>query len=193
MPRIINCRGCGNKHEGAGGSRCRFLQSKPVSSIAETMDFPEAPPRDSPEYRSFLESKILEQQELLRRAEESAKIGDLENQLSSLKIRTEQYKNLKKEDKDMDDDKAAGAIWFTGRVLSNALGDIPSLSTVESSLSKTEKDIISKLRPVNYLSESKPAEKMSYREFAYGMTKVLQFVISVLGVLQRAMRRTCHS
>ena len=64
-----------------------------------------------------------------------------------------------------------------------ASGGQTSRQAVQSSLaancmqrSKEEKDTLSKLKTLSYLSEPKPAEKFTYREFICAMTKVLKLI-----------------
>ena len=90
MPRFINCRGCGNRHTGAGGSRCKFRSTFPTPAVktAETnrVSLRDALTGDSPENRSYLESKMAAQEELLRIAEDAAKVADMERHISDLRI-----------------------------------------------------------------------------------------------------------
>ena len=76
MSRRINCRGCGSRHTGAGGSRCKILLArksiKPDSTMATSDSSIPAP--DSLDYIPYLERRIAEQEELLDQAEEQSKV-----------------------------------------------------------------------------------------------------------------------
>ena len=184
MSRVINCRGCGYRHTGAGGSRCKFLQKpKDSKDTMASVDL-DVPSRDSPEYKDYLEKRILEQESLLRKAEENVKTTMLEQKLASLRLQTERLADETTGD-DSGNDQDAGNTGFTGRILSGRHeGHRSTLQTPPASpeQTKTEKEIISKLRPCSYVTDFKSTEKTTYREFIMGMTKVLQFVIEVSGV-----------
>ena len=179
MPRLINCRGCGSRHIGAGGSRCQFLKSQLIAQTGSTMASAEMiPDRDSPNYQSYLESKIQEQEELLKQAEETAKVASLEKQLSELRIKTERLHQVS-------DDRSIATVnpsGFAGCILVvTAQQDKQQTASLDPQQSRAEKEIVSKLRPSFYMSESKPPEKTTYRDFIHGMTKVLQFILEVAG------------
>ena len=174
---MIDCRGCGNRHTGAGGSK--FLLSHTHAKVQDKMSFlDKAPSRDSPEYRSYLESRMEEQEKKLRIAEEQSRIHSLERQLADLQLRTSYLKEKEGED----DTQEVGATGFGSRVLSGRAGIDSSVHTpVDPQRSKTEKEVICKLSPSSYLPEPKTMDKTTYQEFMLGMTKVLQFIIEVGG------------
>ena len=90
MSRRINSRGCGSRHTGAGGSRCKILLArksiKPDSTMA-TSDS-SIPEQDSPDYIPYLEGRIAEHDELLDQAQEQSKVRSLEQKLSDLTLCT---------------------------------------------------------------------------------------------------------
>ena len=181
MPRLINCKGCGNHHTGSGGSRCKFVLSYTLPKVNLDMAAAEEniPSRDSPEYTLYLEQKIAEQEELLEQAEEDAKVSDMEKKLADLKLRTRKLAS-----RDTGGGEPARTVGFAGRALlsyATLAKDPQSTSPAEQQYSKSERDIISKLHPCSYVPDFKSVEKTRYRDFIAGMCKVLQFVNEVNG------------
>ena len=188
MPRLINCKGCGGYHHEPGGSRCVYKRSfEAVPSVIKSEMLepdPDSPTRDSPEYQSYLESKIAEQELRLEKMEDERRVVELERKLAGLQIRKKKMEEAGHYT--LETPSTAG---FAGRILSGQDGsggaDIDpgsKFSTpMEQHRSKAEQEIISKLRPNTYLSEPKIPEKTTYRDFIHGMSKVMQFVIDVGG------------
>ena len=192
MPRLINCKGCNGFHHEPGGSRCKFLKAKQL--VFETEDKgntimackldPDAPTRDSPHYASYLESKIASQQEELLELEKKHEVSQLESKLAGLQLRAS---TLRRDD-DATESPSLSPTGFASRVVTAQLTANPgdqsfpaSALSSDNLLTKAEKEVISKLRPLNYVTDCKGAEKTSFRDFIFGMTKVLQFVVEVSG------------
>ena len=198
--RFINCSACKGCHTGRGGQYCKFAE-KPgqlglttgtaMSSAWE--DDPDAPDRESAEYVSYLANKIEEEQERLKSLQDKCRVAAMEEQLSKLRI---QSAELTAKQVVGHQRAAVAETGVAADLLAAARGGPPGsgqtagpspgaaaspLSAAYMQRSKEEKDTLSKLKALNHLPESKPAEKVTYREFICAMTKVLK-LINELGI-----------
>ena len=202
--RFINCTACKGCHTGRGGRFCKF-SPKPVAPAAGKMAAkdPDAPDCDSAQYESYLADKIEEEEERLKSLQEKCRIVSMEEQLAQLRLQSAELAakqagspfTLPTPGVPAPGHAGTGAstpeTGVASLLLTAARGPDPArpppagpgLSTPAAALStgffqrsKEEKEVLSKLKPLSHLSESKPAEKVTYRDFISAMAKVLKLL-----------------
>ena len=145
------------------------------------------PDRDSPEYESYLADKISEEEERLKSLTEKCRITSMEEQLASLRLQTtelsmkSQKEHSKPADPIADTGIAAQLLTAVGR---GSAGSAPAVTPAHRTPSaasafspqrpKEDKEFLSKLQALSHLTEPKPVEKITYREFMCALTKVLK-------------------
>ena len=94
MPIKITFPRYGFRHYGAGGSSCNFIaatHTRTDSKMASQQD--KVPSRDTPDYQSYLEEKIVEEEELPNHAQEAVRTSEVECKLAELKLKTNQFQD----------------------------------------------------------------------------------------------------
>ena len=189
--RFINCSACKGCHTGRGGQFCKFLNiPKSPSAGAASMAMSLPPDRDSPEYESYLAEKIEEEEIRLKSLQDRCRVTSMEEQLARLRLQTSE---LQADSQAAGGHSASGAqdeeTSVAGRLLTASKRGSAGSAGVQAPASadcppfiqrsKEERDALSKLKALSHLSELKPVEKVTYRDFISAMTKVLKFVIEL--------------
>ena len=188
--RFINCTACKGCHTGRGGQYCKFVSPVHAGATAGTPAMAMAaqdvdtPDRDSPEYLSYLKSKIEEEEDRLKYLQDQRNLTSLEDQLARLRLQSTEFEfksaSLTKPAPpntgmaaDLLTAAHQGGAWSTAAQVPVSL---TSPQTVFMQRSREERDMLSKLRATSHLSEQKPIEKITYRDFICAMAKVLKML-----------------
>ena len=152
------------------------------------------PDRDSPDYMSYLATKIEEEENRLKSLQDQYRGTSMEEQLSRLRLKTFEYElrigragpddngGHEKDGSDQETGVAGHLLTAAKRGSAGSPGPHSAASSDRSPViqrSKEERDVLSKLKALTHLPEQKAVEKVTYRDFISAMTKVLKFVIEL--------------